>query len=138
MPEIDARVSTGELDLRLILHTERDPHPILDIEFAKGVTVNGSPDAFREFARELLDLVDMTCPPARQVYDNIPPHNGLDDADPDDTPCDHWSGWHDEGAAWLCVLPAGHEGHHAGEGITWTDEDAAALIARHTDREIER
>jgi hypothetical protein len=80
MPEIDVRLDTGELDLRLVLQTERDPHPILDIEFAKGVTVNGTPDAYREFAHELLDLVDATAPEPRNVLADIPPQESYADA----------------------------------------------------------
>jgi hypothetical protein len=73
MPEIDARLDTGELAVKLVLQTERSHGTVLDIEFAPHVTVNGSPDGFREFARDLLDLVDMVSPPAGDVFDDIPP-----------------------------------------------------------------
>lgn len=74
MTTIDARLETGELSPRLVLQSELSYGTVLDIEFADGVTVNGSPDAYREFARDLLDLVDMVAPVARVVLDDIPPH----------------------------------------------------------------
>lgn len=80
MPEIDVRLDAGELDLRLVLQTERSFGTLLDIEFAKGVTVNGTPDAYQEFARELLDLVDTCCPEPRNELADIPVHNGLGEA----------------------------------------------------------
>lgn len=77
MPEIDVRLDTGELDLRLVLMADRSYGTVLDIEFAKGVTVNGSPDGYREFARELLDLIDATCPEPRNELADLPVHDGL-------------------------------------------------------------
>lgn len=73
MPEIDVRLDTGELDLRLVLQTEKSYGTILDIAFAQGVTVNGSPEAFREIFQEGLDLVNTVAPEPRNVLADIPP-----------------------------------------------------------------
>ncbi len=72
MPDIEVRLNTGELSPELVLQTERSYGTILDIRFANGVTVNGSPDAYREFARDLAELIDVVCPKPDVEYADLP------------------------------------------------------------------
>jgi hypothetical protein len=72
MPEIDVRLNTSELSLKLVLQTERSYGPVLDIELAKGVTVNGTAASYREFFQEGLDLVDMVAPKPDIEYGDLP------------------------------------------------------------------
>jgi hypothetical protein len=72
MAAIEVRLDSGELSPRLVLQTERSYGTILDIELAAHVTVNGSPDAYREFARDLIDLVDMVSPRPDVEYADLP------------------------------------------------------------------
>lgn len=79
-------------------------------------------------AADVLDAIAPTCAQAVRTWSNRVGHYN-DEPEHQADRCEHWSGWHDEGSPMLCSLPEGHRPPHHGEGIEWTDAEAADLIA---------